>query len=393
MYDTSALINKFSKVFPDSKPAFISIAPGRVELIGGHTDYNEGFVIASAIDRSCSIVTSPSGDNKISMFSELTAENHTFEISDNIPTDKNCTWANYGRGVTSLLVKKGFRLKGANLYIASDVPLGGGLSSSAALEVAAANALLALAAQLNDIKPMALAAICQQAENQWANSPCGIMDQAVSIHGKPQHAVFIDCRTLNVESIPFHTEDCKIMIFNSMVQHSVGGGEYGERRQSCEKACEILKQKHPQIKALRDANENMLNDAKSDFDPVTFKRASHVVTENARVLAAKNAALKGDMHAFGKLMSASHDSARDLYQISCPHTDFLAHTIVDCQGALGARISGGGFGGSVVALADSKFAENIAHTVTKAYKKEFDLEMRIYSTPAADGAKVIKLEH
>ena len=386
------VLRNFVEVYPGQRPAFISRASGRVELIGGHTDYNDGFVIAAAIDNSCRVAASERDDDKICLYSELVKEEHEFILSSNLEPADDCRWANYGRGVAAMLLQEGLTLRGANLYIASEVPIGAGLSSSAALEVSLARAMIHISQPEYEMEPIRLAQICQKAENSYANSPCGIMDQTVSIMGRKDHAVFLDCRDVSVKALPFDSGNCCIMIFNSMVKHEIGGGEYGRRRQKCEQACAVLNKKYPQVKALRDANESMLNSVKEQLDSVTFSRASHVIGENARVLAAGEALSQNNIAEFGRLMSKSHCSARDLYQISCEQTDFLAEQIWQCEGAYGARIMGGGFGGSVVALAEPDAAEKISQKVRKAYKNSFDIDGDIYLARPWQGTEIIELK-
>ena len=386
------VLRNFVEVYPGQRPAFISRASGRVELIGGHTDYNEGFVIAAAIDNSCWEAASERDDDKICLYSELVKEGHEFILSSNLEPADDCRWANYGRGVAAMLLQEGLTLRGANLYIASEVPIGAGLSSSAALEVSLARAMIRISQPEYEMEPIRLAQICQKAENSYANSPCGIMDQTVSIMGRKDHAVFLDCRDVSVKALPFDSGNCSIMIFNSMVKHEIGGGEYGKRRQKCEQACAVLNKKYPQVKALRDASESMLNSVKDQLDSVTFSRASHVIGENARVLAAGKALSQNNIAEFGRLMTKSHCSARDLYQISCEQTDFLAEQIWQCEGAYGARIMGGGFGGSVVALAEPDAAENISQKVHKAYKDSFDIDCDIYLARPWQGTEFIELK-
>ena len=385
------IAENFSDVYAGQKPVIVSRASGRVELIGGHTDYNEGFVIAAAIDKSCWAAASKREDSRICLYSELFEEKHEFELSKDLQPSTECKWSNYGRGVAALLLKEGVGLKGANLYIASDVPLGSGLSSSAALEVSLARAMIHIAEPEYKIKPQRLARICQKAENVYANSPCGIMDQTVSIMGEKDHAVFLDCRDVSIKSLPFEGSNCCIMIFNSMVQHEVGGGEYGKRRARCEQARDVLKKKHPDVKALRDVDDAMLESVKGQLEPVTFSRASHVVGENARVLAAAEALERNDVAEFGKLMSQSHCSARDLYEISCEETDFLAEKICNCNGSYGARIMGGGFGGAVVALARPDSTDEISQKVRSAYKEKFGVESDVHIARPSDGAQIIEL--
>jgi len=386
------IVRSFTEVYGSQRPAFISRACGRVELIGGHTDYNEGFVLAAAINDCCWVAASKRNDGKVCMYSEWVKEKHEFKLSANLKPSGDCKWANYGRGVAALLIQEGLALKSANLYIHSDVPVGAGLSSSAALEVSLAQAMIHLSQPDCDMESIRLAQICQKAENVYAKSPCGIMDQIVSIMGTKDHAVLLDCRDLSIKSLPFDSDTCCIMIFNSMVKHEVGGGEYGKRRQQCEQACAVLSKKYPRVKALRDADESMLNSVKGQLDSVQFRRASHIIGENARVLAAGEALGRHDMAEFGKLMTQSHCSARDLYQISCEQTDFLVEQICCCDGAYGARIGGGGFGGSVVALARPDAAKKITQKVHKAYKDKFDLASDIYTARPWQGTEIIELK-
>lgn len=383
------IARRFADIYTGQKPEIISRACGRAELIGGHTDYNEGFIIAAAIDKSCWVAASKRDDNRICLYSQLLDESHEFELSSDLSPGADCRWANYARGLAALLLKEGLQA-GANLYIASDVPLGAGLSSSAALEVSIANAMIHVSQLKHSLEPMQLAKICQKAENIYANSPCGIMDQVVSIMGTKDHAILLDCRDLSVKFLPFDSNACCIMIFNSMLKHQVSGPGYLERRRQCEQACTVLGKSYPQVKALRDVDQSMLNSVKGQMDSVLFSRASHVVGENSRVLAAGEALGRDDMTEFGSLMNESHRSARDLYEISCEQTDFLAEQICQCKGALGARISGGGFGGSVVALAKPEAAEAIRQKVHGAYKNKFNLDCDIYIVKPWQGTEIIE---
>jgi len=382
----------FSDVYGGQKPAFISRAGGRVELIGGHTDYNEGFVIAAAIEKCCWVATSRRADNKICLYSELAKERDEFELSSDLGAVENCKWANYGRGVAALLLQEGLAVKGANLYIAGDIPVGAGLGSSAALEISLAKAMIHISQSEYEPGPIRLAQICQEAENNYVNSPCGIMDQIASIAGAKDKAILLDCRDLSIRHLPFDSKHFCIMIFNSMVKHEVGGGKYGKRREQCEQACSVLSKKWPHIRALRDVNESMLNSSKERLGALLFSRASHIIGENTRVLAAAEALGQNDMAEFGKLMWQSHCSARDLYEISCEETDFLAEQICQCDGAYGARISGGGFGGSVIALVRSDAAERISQKVYEAYRDRFSLDCEIYPVRCRGGAEIIEIK-
>ncbi len=381
------LSEKFTNCFKGKKPELISRASGRAELIGGHTDYNEGFVIAAAIDRSFYVAAAARQDSKICMYSEWAQENYKFDISAMTGADKKIKWANYGIGVATLLVQAGLEIAGADLYISGDVPVGSGLSSSAALEVALAKAMM----RKQTIDNTELAKICQKAENVYAASPCGIMDQMVVVNGQKDNSILLDCRDLSIKHLPLKSNQCCIMIFNSMVCHEVGGGEYGKRRNHCGQAVEIIAKEHPQIKTLRDVDETLLQSVNCILDKTTFKRAEHVVGENGRVLAAAEALNGNNIEQFGELMYRSHCSARDLYEISCDEIDFLVEQVMACKGTFGARLSGGGFGGAAVALVEPDYADSIGERVRSAYKKQFGIDAQIYVARPWQGTELIKL--
>ena len=381
------LSKKFTGCFKGKKPEIISRASGRAELIGGHTDYNEGFVIAAAIDNSFYVAAAAGNDNKICMYSEWAKEKYEFDISAVPQAQSKIKWANYGIGIAALLIEAGFDVAGMDLYISANVPVGSGLSSSAAMEVALAQAMI----YGQSIEGVKLAKICQKAENVYAQSPCGIMDQMVVVNGRKDCAVFLDCRDLSIKHLPLQSNECCIMIFNSMVRHEVGGGEYGKRRNHCDKVVGIISEDHPRIRALRDVDENLLESVRPKLDRLSYKRAAHVVKENARVLASAEALSAGNIGEFGLLMYKSHCSARDLYEISCDEIDFLVERIMACSGAYGARLSGGGFGGAAVAVVKPDCAENIGQSVRTAYKKKFNIDAEIYTARPWQGTELIEI--
>lgn len=382
---------KYKKVFADSEPVLISRTSGRAELIGGHTDYNAGYVLAGTIDSSYYVAAAPSGDNNVTIHSAWAQQSDTFELGENIERSEEKKWANYARGVAACLIEKGVQLKGANLFIFGDVPIGAGLSSSAAMEVSIARALLAISGQAEQIDEITLARVCQKAENVFAKSPCGIMDQLVCITGRDEHAVFLDCRDLSTQAVPFDSGRAVIMIFNSMVKHEIASGEYGSRRSACEQACALIGADIPQVRALRDVDERTLETVSDRLDELLIKRARHVVTENQRVLEASDALGRGDFGTFGKLMYQSHCSARDNYEISCDEIDFLVDTFCDCPGGYGARLSGGGFGGAAVGIAHPEYVQSIMETVREAYRTRFDIEAEVYCAKPSQGTEIITL--
>lgn len=385
------ILRNFADVYAGQRAAFISRACGRAELMGGHTDYNEGFVIAAAIDKSCWVAAAKRADNKIHLYSEWAQDRYEFELSGDLEPLSYPHWANYGRGIAALLLQEGLTLKGANLYISSEVPVGAGLSSSAALEVSLARAMIHISGTRYKMEPKRLAQICQKAENVYANSPCGIMDQAISVMGKKDHAILLDCRSISTRYLPLDSNKCCIMVFNSMVKHEIGSGGYSERRRFCEQACSVLNKRFPQVRALRDANEPMLAAVRNEMDSAIFSCARHIVDENVRVLSAAEALSQNNLAGFGRLMYDSHCSARDLYKISCEQTDFLVEQICQCDGAYGARISGGGFGGSVVAIIRPEMVEKISHKVRKAYKKRFSLDCDVHPVKSWQGTEISEL--
>ena len=381
------LSEKFANCFNGERPRLISRASGRAELIGGHTDYNEGFVIATAIDRSFWVAAAARQDSKICMYSEWAKERYEFDISVNIQPDEKIKWVNYGIGVAAMLMQAGVKICGANLHISGDVPVGSGLSSSAALEVALAKAMM----HSQTMDNTELAKICQKAENIYAASPGGIMDQMVVINSQKDNAILLDCRDLSVEHVPLKSNKCCIMIFNSMVSHEISGGEYGKRRSCCEQAVDIIAKENPQIKALRDVDIKLLESVKTKLDELSYRRARHIVNENRRVLAGAEALNSDNIDQFGALMYKSHCSARDLYEISCDEIDFLVEQIMACEGVFGARLSGGGFGGAAVALVQRDFAESIGRNVASAYKKQFGVDTEIYVVRPWQGTELIEI--
>ncbi len=384
-----SVLKKFHDTFR-TNTQIISTAGGRAELIGGHTDYNEGFVIACAIDKAFNVAARARNDKKIIMYSDWVKTGVEFELSKKIKTKKGFKWASYGIGIASLLAQADLLSCGAELLIAGNVPVGAGLSSSAALEVSIANALLALGGNENNVSKNELAALCQKAENEYANSPCGIMDQMTVTGGRKDYALLLDCRSLTIEQLPFDTAKFCIMVFNSMVRHEVAAGDYGSRKQQCQKALEIIRKKEPNVKALRDIDTQKLADLKNDLRPTLFKRVNHIVGENERVLAAADALKKADFKKFGSLMYESHCSARDLYEISCSEIDFLVEKAIE-YGVLGARLCGGGFGGAAIGLAESISAPEISEKVAGEYKKHFGIDCETYVAIPSDGTKILRL--
>jgi galactokinase len=357
-------------------------APGRVNLIGEHTDYNQGFVLPAAIDFSCWVAASPRRDNKLVIYSDNFGE----QIKVDLEASQNWTrkgWPAYPLGVAWSLQQAGYSLRGSNLYIAGDVPLGSGLSSSAAIEVATALALLD--DSMNAIDRTELALLCQRAENDFVGARCGIMDQFIACHGKAGHSVLLDCRSLQARLIPI-PKDVALVICNSMVKHEIAANEYNKRRMECEQAVRLLKSAHPSIQALRDVSSEQLETHRNLLPPLIYKRVRHVVTEDERTLLASSALEKGDLQPLAKWMAESHQSMRDDYEISCRELDILVELAATQKGLLGARMTGGGFGGCTINLVRQEFVHEFIQTVEEEYFKRTGLRTEILSMKSADAA-------
>jgi galactokinase len=365
-----------------AEPEMIFRAPGRVNLIGEHTDYNDGFVLPAAIDRETVVAIGRADGRKITAIaSDFGDDRDSFSLADpveHVPAD----WANYVRGVAQALIADGFALAGAQMAIAGDVPLGSGLSSSASLEVAVGNALVGVTGQSIDSTRMAK--IAQRAENEFVGCACGIMDQLISTRGEAGHALLIDCRSLDCTpvSIP---EGVSIIIAHSGVRHAHAGGEYNDRRQQCETAA-----KHYGVSALRDLTFEQLETGKTGLDDVSFRRARHVVTENARTEAAASALKRGNLQRLGELMEQSHASMRDDFEITVPAVDQLAAIMVaPLNGDGGARMTGGGFGGCVIAVAPDARVSSVVKAIADQYRTPEGLPADVFVCQPSAGANKI----
>jgi galactokinase len=380
------LADKFQKMFGNACAMYR--APGRVNLIGEHTDYNDGFVLPACIEFSCSVAIGPRDDDELVIYSENF--NETIETSlGNGELRPSRKWSDYPLGVVWALQQEGYHLRGANIYIRGDVPLGAGLSSSAALEVSMGYAILGLLKQ--EIDRTKLALLCQRAENEFVGARCGIMDQFVSCYGQTGHAVFLDCQSLEHQFVPVPRE-VQLVICNTMVKHDHGAGEYNVRRAECERGVQILSTALPGIHALRDvtpadleANRNVLNER-------IYKRCRHVVTENERVLKTASALRTGGMQAVGALMADSHRSLRDDYEVSCAELDLMVNIAAREPGVYGSRMTGGGFGGCTISLVERASAQEFKHHVAAAYCSATGKHPDIYICNASQGAEQIPLD-
>jgi galactokinase len=367
------------------EPTGVFRAPGRVNLIGEHTDYNDGYVMPAALAFYTYVAAGARVDRKLNVYSNDFDETRSFDLDDPAygPTGH---WSDYVRGVAGVLQACDRTVRGANLVIKGEVPIGAGLSSSAALEVATALALLCNWGLVWSRVQMAKA--CQRAEHEYAGTKCGIMDQFISCCGRANHALLLDCRSLEYE--PLKIEDrVRIVVCNTMVKHELAGGEYNRRRADCEAGVRFLKQFLPEIRALRDVTLSQLAEYGTGLPPITYKRCRHVISENARVLEAADSLKEGNLERFGALMGESHVSLRDDYEVSCKELDLMVDLAKKCGGVFGSRMTGGGFGGCTVNLVEADVVEEFKTTIAREYKSATGLLPQIYVCTAADGASEV----
>jgi galactokinase len=374
------LAQRFEREF-HAHPKVFS-APARVNLIGEHTDYNDGFVLPAAIAFYIRIAISPRNDQKLILCSTEFPENFDFDMGSP-PQHKLGAWCDYVLGVALALTRAGCELGGANLLVHGEVPIGAGLSSSAALEVASALALLSLSKA--NLSLRSIAKLCQSAENEFVGAHVGTMDQFVSCFGKQGHALLLDCRSLDFELVPL-PEEVKLVICNTLVKHQLSEGEYNRRREECEQGVHILSRFYSGIKALRDVTEEQLAANAAALPPVIYKRCLHVLEENARVMEAVRSFRAGDLPRVGSLMHDSHRSLRDLYEVSCRELDIMVESAQGLPGYYGGRMTGGGFGGCTVNLVESHQTESFAQQVAERYRQKTGISPDVYICSPADGA-------
>ena len=364
-------------------PELLVSAPGRVNLIGEHTDYNDGFVLPVAIDKKIIIGGSRRADDVVRLYSLNFGEFQEFSISSLV---KQNTWSDYVKGVVSELLQDGHHLRGFNAALEGNVPRASGLSSSAAIEVASAF-FMAQMFQLS-MSGEEMAKLCQRAENRFVGVNCGIMDQFISRLGKLGHALLIDCRDLRYQLVPFEVEGCSIVMCNSNVKRQLVDSAYNERRSQCEEGVRLLKATLPAIAALRDVTSAQLQAHAALLPPLTFQRCRHVVTENERVTQAVEALNANNIARFGELLNQSHESLRDDYQVSCKELDILVELARSVNGTIGSRMTGAGFGGCTVSLVQDSAVETFRQVIVEKYKERTGITADVYISKAEDGARV-----
>ena len=362
-------------------------APGRVNLIGEHTDYNDGFVMPAAVGFSTHVGISPRSDGKLLVHSDEFPGNFEFEVH-RLPARRTGEWCDYVLGVASVLHERGCLSSGANLLVHGEVPIGAGLSSSAAIEVASALALLSLG---NSQLPLSeVARLCRRAENEFVGARVGIMDQFVSCMGKAEHAVLLDCRSLEFKFVPVPPH-IRLVVCNTMVKHNLAAGAYNQRRAECEEGVRDFARWNPAVHALRDVSVDLLEKHVKDLPPIVAKRCTHVVRENQRTLEAARSLSAGDLVCVGRLMRESHASLRDLYEVSCRELDIMVEAAEGLSGFIGGRMTGGGFGGCTINLVGEENAEEFGAKVAERYQSATGIVPQTYLCSAEDGAREVRL--
>jgi galactokinase len=382
--ESKELSRKFTGMFGGQ--AAIFSAPGRVNLIGEHTDYNEGLVLPSAIGLRTHVAISPRPERKLRMQSLDFPNSFEFD-SDNLPQQPIGAWCDYVLGIALALQQIGQSLPGANLFVQSEIPIGAGLSSSAAIEVASALALLSLNGAILSLEE--IARLCQHTENNFVGARVGIMDQFVSCLGKAGHALLLDCRSLEFEFVPI-PDRVRMVICNTMVKHQHAGGEYNRRREECEEGARILAKWYPNVRFLRDISLDQLTEHAQEIPETIYKRCRHVLEENERVRNGARSLRAGDLIGFGQLMRESHRSLRYLYEVSCPELDVMSELAESLPGYYGGRMTGGGFGGSTLNLVEADDAKAFADEISRRYQRTVGIKPAVYICSAADGARAEK---
>ncbi len=379
-----SMVNEIADIFHQkfSEEPLIVRSPGRVNIIGEHTDYNEGFVLPASIDKAIYIAVSPRADKTIQLYSTDFNESLEINLTEIKPVKG---WATYILGVADQLLKRGHDINGFNLVLSGDVPIGAGLSSSAAVECATVfglNELFSLSIEKTD-----MVRIAQKAEHVYAGVMCGIMDQFASMFGKEDSVIKLDCRSLEYEYKPLQLEGYKLVLFNSNVKHTLASSEYNTRRQQCEQGVAWIKVNHPNVNSLRDATVEMLEPL-ALIDKIIYNRCKYVVEENQRVPDSCDDLERGDLHALGKKMFRTHEGLSKEYEVSCKELDHLVEAVKDNPHVLGARMMGGGFGGCTINLVKEEAIDELIAGVAIDYQKNMQRELIAYAVTTGEGTAI-----
>ena len=380
---TSRIIEKFKETF-DTEPVVIR-SPGRVNLIGEHTDYNNGFVMPAAINKAIYMAVSRRDDDLIHIVSLDLGLSYLGDTGKVVPSSQH--WPDYILGVVAQVQSLGHKVGGFNCVFGGDIPQGAGMSSSAALECATAFSLNELFGLKMD--PLTMVRLSQKAENEFVGVKCGIMDQFASMFGRKNHVIRLDCQSLAYEYIPFNTDGIRIVLLDTSVKHSLASSEYNTRRQQCEAGVALVQPHHPEVRSLRDVTLEMLDKYVKPVDPLVYQRCQYVVEESLRLLAAGEDLKRGDIAAFGQKMFATHDGLSRKYEVSCPEADFLVEQVKGRPGVIGARMMGGGFGGCTINLVREEVIDDLVADLTPAYAKAMNKELKIYIGQIENGTSLI----
>ncbi|UWZ85665.1 galactokinase [Occallatibacter riparius] len=384
MYDSAQLRSMHQARFGVDPAIFV--APGRVNIIGEHTDYAEGFVMPAAIDFATLAAISPRTDGKVVIYSQNFDEQSEFDAAA-LPAERRDHWSDYPLGVMAILAGEGHKIPALSLTLWGDVPVASGLSSSAAIEVSTAIAVLSL---IGAEYPMpVLARLCQRSENEFVGSSCGIMDQFISANAAEDHALLLDCRDLSFKLAPI-PENVALVIANTMVKHAVTGGEYTSRRAQVEEAAAVIARHRPEVHFLRDANLDDLAKYGSEMSSLALKRARHVITENTRTVAAAEALINHDLKELGRLMAEAHVSYSKDFEASCEEADAMVELAQDLPGLIGARLTGGGFGGCTVNLVERQHAREFSAALGQRYAERTGITPQIHICHASGGAHPVQ---
>ncbi|AZQ65539.1 galactokinase [Flammeovirga pectinis] len=376
-----AIVEKFEALF--SKDPLISRAPGRVNIIGEHTDYNDGFVLPASIDKEMVFALALNGTNTVNAYALDLEEEGSFDLSNIVPTEG---WINYIKGVVAETAIKGLEPKGFDVVFAGDVPLGAGMSSSAALECALATGLNKLFE--GNLSKIDIVLASQMSEHNFAGVKCGIMDQFASTFGQTNKVIKLDCRTKEYEYHNLDITGHKLVLCNTNVTHSLASSEYNTRREQCEAGVEIIKETYPNIINLRDVSVEQMHEFEGKMDETIYNRCSYVVEENDRLTKACAYMDKGDLVNLGKMIYGSHEGLSKKYAVSCPELDFLVEQTLEDDNVLGARMMGGGFGGCTINLVKEEAVDAFIERMTKAYKEGMNKDMSAYAVVIGEGARV-----